>query len=411
MVIAPLREQRRQVDGLKLALRAIDAPPAGLDISPVTQQLQRRLQEQSILYLMGPQRILDRVRQVPGLLLRLPRTAWDLVMRGESAKLDAPTRPDGPNTLPDFPAILADQFAVFQSRLADLLTSTPLPQNPPKASSTTQDSALSTQDSTASTQHSALSTQDSAAFPLLPRSDAASIAQEELADLKRWLEERWHATPRDTAMLQRLLKHLPGGKALGKWSEAAPYLLAIIVATHHAFFGPVDLLILGSFSLATWLGEKAQQRSRLANAPCQSAHRGALRGTGSEADHRAVCVAGRTVAAGDRAGSALSVRPMRFSRPEKCRRVMIGRWFIGWHAKMLSDLRQLVTDIADLTGSPPPALLADDAPVLAPRALQDSPDGFYLVGLIGGKDVGKRFAGQCACRPRNHPEHRPRPGH
>jgi hypothetical protein len=49
---------------------------------------------------------------------------------------------------------------------------------------------------------------------------------------------------------------LPGGKQLTKWSEAAPYLLTVIVATHHAFFGHIDLLILGSYSLATWLGER-----------------------------------------------------------------------------------------------------------------------------------------------------------
>src|SRR3954467_7661875 len=68
----------------------------------------------------------------------------------------------------------------------------------------------------------------------------------------------------------RLLRHLPGGEKLTKWTEAAPYLLAVVVATHHAFFGPIDLLILGSFSLATWLGEKLSNevtaRSRAANA-------------------------------------------------------------------------------------------------------------------------------------------------
>ena len=54
-----------------------------------------------------------------------------------------------------------------------------------------------------------------------------------------------------------------------RWSEAAPYLLAIVVATHHAFFGPVDLMIIGGFSLATWLSEKLSNevasRTRLTN--------------------------------------------------------------------------------------------------------------------------------------------------
>jgi hypothetical protein len=103
----------------------------------------------------------------------------------------------------------------------------------------------------------------------IPPAEAGKIAEEELAALKAWLEQRWHGTPRDTAILMKLLRVLPGGKTLTKWSEAAPYLLTIIVATHHAFFGPIDLIILGSFTLATWLGEKLSNevtsRTRQAN--------------------------------------------------------------------------------------------------------------------------------------------------
>ena len=29
-----------------------------------------------------------------------------------------------------------------------------------------------------------------------------------------------------------------------------------MVVTHHAFFGPVDLIVLGGYSLATWLTER-----------------------------------------------------------------------------------------------------------------------------------------------------------
>jgi hypothetical protein len=57
-------------------------------------------------------------------------------------------------------------------------------------------------------------------------------------------------------VVQSLLKVIPGGKKLVGLSEAAPYLLAVVVASHHAFFGPVDLLIIGGFSLATWMTEK-----------------------------------------------------------------------------------------------------------------------------------------------------------
>ena len=50
------------------------------------------------------------------------------------------------------------------------------------------------------------------------------LAESELAELKHWLEKRWNATPRDTAMLKKLLKLIPGGERLTAWSEAAPYL-------------------------------------------------------------------------------------------------------------------------------------------------------------------------------------------
>lgn len=51
---------------------------------------------------------------------------------------------------------------------------------------------------------------------------------------------------------------------------------------------------------------------------------------------------------------------------------------------MNAELAQLVAEVAQLTGEPPPDLLRDDAPV--PVSQQED---FYLIGLIGGKDVGK----------------------
>ena len=61
----------------------METPEPGVDVNPMTQQLQRRLQQRSVLYLMGPGRMMERVRQVPGLLVRLPRTLWDTVIRGK----------------------------------------------------------------------------------------------------------------------------------------------------------------------------------------------------------------------------------------------------------------------------------------------------------------------------------------
>jgi hypothetical protein len=179
------------------------------------------------------------------LLLRLPRTAFDL-LRGEAVSLPAATEEKGPRAVPDFASMLVDQFTILQSRVDDVLAGAPATSGLVAADG--QDFARAK----------------------LPSAEAAKIGQEELAALEKWLQERWDAPPRDTRILQKLLSVLPGGKKLGKWSEAAPYLLAVVVATHGVFFGPIDLLIIGSFTLATWIGEKLSNevtaRSRAANA-------------------------------------------------------------------------------------------------------------------------------------------------
>lgn len=55
---------------------------------------------------------------------------------------------------------------------------------------------------------------------------------------------------------------------------------------------------------------------------------------------------------------------------------------------MSPAVEQLVRETMELTGATPPALMEEDAPVLSGDALS-ADDSFYLVGLIGGKDVGK----------------------
>jgi hypothetical protein len=224
----------------------MEAPVASVDVNPLTRQLQRRLQQRSILYLMGPGRMLDRVRQVPGLLARLPKTAWDLVAKGRVPEARLSTGDTSlPRELPNFRVSLIDQFVVIQSRIEDVLRSDPLGQRWIDDAST-----------------------EWAQAKLNPEA-AGAIADAELEDLRSWLEKKWNATPRDTALLRKLLKHLPGGEKLTRWSEAAPYLLTIVVATHHAFFGHVDLMIIGGYSLATWLSERMSNevasRARLTN--------------------------------------------------------------------------------------------------------------------------------------------------
>ena len=246
-ILAPLRRDRTEVDGIASSIRALETPGVGLDVNPITEQLQKRLQQRSVLYLMGPQRILERVRQVPGMLLRLPRTVWDVVARGQGVRLKDPSRPaaGSAQAAPDFRAALTEQFQVIQSRIEDVLRSSK--------------SGLRWVESEDSRYMEAR----------LDPAEAGRVAAEELGELERWLEQRWNATPRDTLLLMRLLKHLPGGEKLTKWTEAAPYLLAVVVATQHTLFGPVDLLVLGGFSLATWLSEKLSnevaQRTRAAN--------------------------------------------------------------------------------------------------------------------------------------------------
>src|SRR5690606_18298558 len=51
-VVAPLRAERREAERLLRALKAMTTPPPGVDVNPLTQQLQRRLQQRSVLYLM-----------------------------------------------------------------------------------------------------------------------------------------------------------------------------------------------------------------------------------------------------------------------------------------------------------------------------------------------------------------------
>jgi len=56
---------------------------------------------------------------------------------------------------------------------------------------------------------------------------------------------------------------------------------------------------------------------------------------------------------------------------------------------MLVEYQQLVDEIRDLTGASAPALMQEDAPVLADDALNADTDQMYLIAIIGGKDVGK----------------------
>jgi hypothetical protein len=175
----------------------------------------------------------------------LPRHAWDLLFHGKTSLAASAEGLSPSRELPDFAAVLRDQFTVVQSRIDDVVRETS------GGSRWVGDSGGGYNSSK------------------IDPAEAAKIATEELNALNAWLQQRWNATPRDTAILMKVLRHLPGGQKLTQWTEAAPYLLAIIVAAHHAFFGHIDLMILGGYSLATWITERISNevaaRTRLAN--------------------------------------------------------------------------------------------------------------------------------------------------
>jgi GTPase Era involved in 16S rRNA processing len=57
---------------------------------------------------------------------------------------------------------------------------------------------------------------------------------------------------------------------------------------------------------------------------------------------------------------------------------------------MEGSIQQLVSEVAQVTGASLPDVLDDDAPVLRDEAIKPADsESFYLVGLIGGKEVGK----------------------
>src|SRR5436190_14946226 len=57
---------------------------------------------------------------------------------------------------------------------------------------------------------------------------------------------------------------------------------------------------------------------------------------------------------------------------------------------MTQDLQQFISEVRQVTGAAGPAVLESDSPVLdAAVEKPGASEGLYLIGLIGGKDVGK----------------------
>lgn len=233
-LLGPLLDHRHRVDKTIVAIRAIGGSSVEVNVHPLTQQLQRRLREKSVLYLMGPQRVLDRVRSVPSMLVRLPKSMWTWTKTGEFAlpNVNDVKREDSP----DFRAIVIEQFQSLQSRIDDLIRG--------------QVQIESNE------------------WKLAP-DRAGAIVDDELAALKQWLETKWNATPRDTAILNRILKVIPGATGASKYSEAAPYLLTGYLAMSGALFGHLDLIALAGYgsvvTLFQRLSDEVASRTRQTN--------------------------------------------------------------------------------------------------------------------------------------------------
>ncbi len=233
-IIAPLLDRRTRVDRAMLAIRSLAGEAIEINVHPLTQQLQRRLREKSVLYLMGPQRMLDRVRSVPTMLVRLPRSVWSWTRTGE---FDLPgVNPTAHAEAPDFRAIVVDQFQSLQSRIQDILHET--------------------------------ASVESAEWKM-PVDLAGKIVDDEVGQLTRWLETKWNATPRDTAILNKLMKVIPGADRVSKYSEATPYLLTGYLAMSGALFGHLDLIALTGYgsvmTLLQKVSDEVASRTRATN--------------------------------------------------------------------------------------------------------------------------------------------------
>ena len=227
-VLEPLRTLRDEIDATVRALRSYDEAGAEVDVSPLARKVNARMEEKSVLYLMGLKRMSTRAGRAARALFSVPRAMWDWAS-GRPEPVSEEVRTSSP---PDFAALLADQFTLFQAQVFDLVGSAAAGERVEEAMGPTPESVRIDPDR------------------------AGEIAAEEIARLGEWLQSRWDSTPRDTKALEKLLEHLPGGAKIQQWTEAAPYLLVLVAAVNNAFFGPIDLLVIGGYGAATWFAEK-----------------------------------------------------------------------------------------------------------------------------------------------------------
>lgn len=271
-LLCPLEHRRKVINEIRQRLKQINPPTGHVDVAGMAAELRRRLEDKSLLYLLGPRRVLERLRQVPGLIARLPRSTWDLLTQhGRRGQHVEPPAADQA-TLPDFRQELIDLFRVHQARLDELLR--PCNAEPDRwqinvdaeAGEWKMDVAAKAgerrMDGDPEAGECKLDVEDHAGGWKMDVAHAGAIADSELAELKNWLAQHWNDEPRDTRFVRKLLGKLPGGARLVQLSEAAPYLLTVACVVKGALLGPLDLVILGGFFGTTWLLERMSNEVR-----------------------------------------------------------------------------------------------------------------------------------------------------
>ncbi len=243
-----LDDQRMAADRLSAKLQELVQPQQKMDVSPLLRDFKVQMRNNSVLYLTSATRIMDWGKSLAkkgrSLLLSQWRHPQPPASGGESDGSQAEILE------PPLSKSLREQFIAAQNSMENVLLGDPYGKK--------------------------WITQSELAYQAtkLPVEDAKQIYQTQMDRLQQWMNQRRDATPRDTEILMKLLRLLPGGKKLIKWTEAAPWLMIVILVTHGAFFGHWDVPLIGGYYLFNFLAQRfsdeVKKRARQANSDIEA---------------------------------------------------------------------------------------------------------------------------------------------